>query len=232
METINVTVLNGTKQLVILQGKALDPIQKDQLKINGQITSVANYISDRIKEVDCSNAIISVSENQLKLIVNQFDSLSPLIRGELKLHTDIIKLAINKEKTFTAADLAKLFRFNISWFETKQIGKEIISGLLNFKAKITKDIEKYSDQKGNKTDLMRQIIDSNQPTKFKLNICFFEGFTTREEIVVETYVNDDLSVQLVCDELDEILKDVSDKIFNFELDKIKLLKPDICIIYI
>lgn len=75
----------------------------------------------------------------------------------------------------------------------------LVSTLKNFKAKVNQDIERSKEENGSKTDNYSQVVDSNLPKSFKLNIPLFKGFAC-EEIEVEIYADvdgRDVSLSLV-----------------------------------
>lgn len=56
----------------------------------------------------------------------------------------------------------------------------LVSTLKNFKAKVNQDIERSKEENGNKTDNYSQVVDSNLPKSFKLNIPLFKDSPVRK----------------------------------------------------
>lgn len=77
-----------------------------------------------------------------------------------------------------------------AFFIDKSQNMMLVSTLKNFKAKVNQDIERSKEENGSKVDNYSQVVDSNLPKSFKLNIPLFKGFSC-EEIEVEIYADVD-----------------------------------------
>lgn len=107
----------------------------------------------------------------------------------------------------------------------------LVSTLKNFKAKVNQDIERSKEENGSKVDNYSQVVDSNLPKSFKLNI-LFKGFVC-EEIEVEIYADvdgRDVSLSLVSAGANEAIEEYKNKVIDEQLDAIRQIAPDIVII--
>lgn len=108
----------------------------------------------------------------------------------------------------------------------------LVSTLKNFKAKVNQDIERSKEENGSKVDNYSQVVDSNLPKSFKLNIPLFKGFSC-EEIEVEIYADvdgRDVSLSLVSAGANEAIEEYKNKVIDVQLDVIRQIAPDIVII--
>ena len=108
----------------------------------------------------------------------------------------------------------------------------LVSTLKNFKAKVNQDIERSKEENGSKVDNYSQVVDSNLPKSFKLNIPLFKGFAC-EEIEVEIYADVDgreVSLSLVSAGANEAIEEYKNKVIDKQVEAIKGVAPDIVII--
>ena len=109
---------------------------------------------------------------------------------------------------------------------------QLVSILKNFKAKVNQDIERIKEENGSKTDNFSQIVDSNLPKSFKLNIPLFRGFAC-EEIEVEIYADvdgRDVTLSLISAGANEAIEEYKNRVIDEELKQIVGIAPDIVII--
>ena len=108
----------------------------------------------------------------------------------------------------------------------------LVSTLKNFKAKVNQDIERSKEENGSKVDNYSQVVDSNLPKSFKLNVPLFKGFAN-EEIEVEIYADvdgRDVSLSLVSAGANETIEEYKNRVINEQIENIKAIAPDIVII--
>lgn len=85
---------------------------------------------------------------------------------------------------------------------------------------------------GSKVDNYSQVVDSNLPKSFKLNIPLFKGFAN-EEIEVEIYADvdgRDVSLSLVSAGANEAIEEYKNKVIDEQLGVIRQIAPGIVII--
>lgn len=103
---------------------------------------------------------------------------------------------------------------------------------LEFSGDKCADIERSKEENGSKVDNYSQVVDSNLPKSFKLNIPLFKGFSC-EEIEVEIYADvdgRDVSLSLVSAGANEAIEEYKNKVIDEQLDAIRQIAPDIVII--
>ena len=126
----------------------------------------------------------------------------------------------------------QFFKVHRAFFKDKSENMMLVSTLKNFKAKVNQDIERSKEENGSKTDNYSQVVDSNLPKSFKLNIPLFKGFAC-EEIEVEIYADvdgRDVSLSLVSAGANETIEEYKNKVIDAQIEAIKGVAPDIVII--
>lgn len=230
MENINISV--DGQELTIRTGQALELKEPQKIEIVGNSWTVSNYlqgrkinVSDSFIKVDRTNATIELTENASNYYAN-------FIKSALKIDPIISKLGINNEKYIPAAKLADLLKMNRYYFASQTDGMQLISELKNITAKVDKEIEKSSNDRGNRTDKVMQVCKTNVREKFVFNIPTFKG-SEPQFCEVELYFEPEkLEVQLVSPELNEMLVDGINKAIDDEIDLISKYYNDLIIIEI
>ena len=144
-------------------------------------------------------------------------------------------LIVNRDKMGLAWEpikLSKFIKMHRAFFTDKSQNMMLVSTLKNFKAKVNQDIERSKEENGSKVDNYSQVVDSNLPKSFKLNIPLFKGFDN-EEIEVEIYADvdgRDVSLSLVSAGANEAIEECKNKVIDVQLDAIRQIAPDIVII--
>lgn len=234
MEKLNVTIENGTKTLEIRTGEALPLHEKRPLGIVGNIDTVSRWLKYRIKEIDTSNSHICINRDKMSiaLYMNENEELFDLVKGVLLLDSAFEILKINSGQYLTNFEMADLFKMNRSHFENKDVAMKLVSELRNFKAKVDKDLENSDDNRGTRKLLINQIVESNLPEAFKLNIPIFKGLP-KQLIEVEVDVRaDDFCCTLTSPGANDLINETKDDIIDHEIEKIHDIAPEIVIVEI
>jgi hypothetical protein len=228
---IKVTVEEGIKELVIRNGDA-SKIHIPNGIVIGQLTidAVKEYLSKKgVDPEQIQNSYIWYS-NEERFIQLEYafrienrDS----IEGRLVLHPDLEKFEINKGKSYSTHQLAQFIRMNKHFFESKDVALKLVNELMNFKAKVDKEIEASDDKKANVKMMLVQKVTSNIPTEFTLNLPIFIG-SKPVPVLVEIDINAmDLSCNLISPALKELIDTESTAIIETELKAIRALYPEL-----
>jgi len=229
-ENIKITVENGVKELVILRGQAEPIFHEKGLEVSeASIAAVHEFLVKKgTHNDDIVNSKIEFSLDGLYL--NLFYSVRrrnpDTIKGVLKLHPDLKKFDINGSKTYSTIQLADFIKMNRHYFENKEIAMKLVSELRNFEGKVNKDIELKSDTRANTRVLIHQVVESNIPDGFILELPVFIG-TEKVRLAVEINITSDFSCSLISPDLKQLIDQETKTIIVGELDKIKVLHPDL-----
>ena len=229
---------NGTPiEVVLREGEApvvLDPKEPERVVISGTIDTPFRWLEKRIELINqkASNIIVNRDVMGIALTVDETNYYQSDIRGELKTSKEMMEFGINTEKKWEPIKLSKFIKMHRAFFTDKSQNMMLVSTLKNFKAKVNQDIERSKEENGSKVDNYSQVVDSNLPKSFKLNIPLFKGFAC-EEIEVEIYADvdgRDVSLSLVSAGANEAIEEYKNKVIDEQLEQIRQIAPDIVII--
>lgn len=229
---------NGTPiEVVLREGKApvaLDPKEPVPVEITGTIESPFRYLEKRIELIDQKRTNIEVDRDKMtiSLSINERDYYGDTVVGILTSSIEMQKFGINSDKKWEPIKLSQFFKMHRAFFKDKTENMSLVSTLKNFKAKVNQDIERSKEENGSKVDNYSQVVDSNLPESFKLNVPLFKGFNC-EEIDVEIYADvdgRDVSLSLVSAGASEAIEEYKNKVIDEQLEAIRQIAPDIVII--
>ena len=229
---------NGTPiQVILREGKAsnvIDPKEPEIVVIDGTIEAPQRWLEKRIDLIDqkASNIIVNRDTMKIALTTDETNYYRTKISGTLEASQEIKAFGINTDKSWESSKLSQFFKMHRSFFKDKTENMELVSKLKHFKAKINQDIERSREENGSKVDNYSQVVDSNLPKSFKLNIPLFKGFAP-EEIEVEIYADVDgrnVSLSLVSAGANEAIEEYKNRVIDEQLDGIRQIAPDIVII--
>ncbi len=240
---INVVVpkdYNGKPiEVVIREGKAavaLDPKEPEKISIAGTIDAPLRWLEKRVELIDQKKTHIIVNRDNMGivLIIDETNYYQAEIGGVLATSKEMEKFGINSDKSWEPIKLSQFFKMHRAFFKDKSENMMLVSTLKNFKAKVNQDIERSKEENGNKVDNYSQVVDSNLPKSFKLNIPLFKGFAC-EEIEVEIYADvdgRDVSLSLVSAGANEAIEEYKNHVIDEQLEAIRNIAPDVAIIEI
>ncbi len=224
-------------EVVLREGKApvaLDPKEPERVVINGTIDAPIRWLEKRVELINqkATNIIVNRDKMRMALTIDETSYYQTEINGILQASKEMQEFGINVEKKWEPIKLSKFIKMHRAFFTDKSQNMMLVSTLKNFKAKVNQDIERSKEENGSKVDNYSQVVDSNLPKSFKLNIPLFKGFAC-EEIEVEIYADvdgRDVSLSLVSAGANEAIEEYKNKVIDEQLDVIRQIAPDIVII--
>lgn len=213
---------------------ALDPKEPERVVINGTIDAPFRWLEKRVELINqkATNIIVNRDKMGLALTIDETSYYQTEINGILQASKEMVEFGINTEKKWEPIKLSKFIKMHRAFFTDKSQNMMLVSTLKNFKAKVNQDIERSKEENGSKVDNYSQVVDSNLPKSFKLNIPLFKGFAC-EEIEVEIYADvdgRDVSLSLVSAGANEAIEEYKNKVIDEQLDAIRQIAPDLVII--
>jgi hypothetical protein len=218
--------------LTIYEGKAQEIRDPKIIGITGTLDAPYRWLEKRITKIEQLDAHVIVNRANLTIVLKLEDKdyFGDAITGKACFHPAFLIFAINSGTYRTTHELAQLFKMNRSHFENQSKAMSLVTELQNFKAKVDSEIEKTSNNRGDKRDLTAQVVNSNIPEKFNLNIPIFKGQPKRL-IEIEIYINPaDLTCTLVSPEANDMTETYRDTMIDEVLAKITEAAPAIVII--
>lgn len=224
-------------EVVLREGKApvaLDPKEPERVVINGTIDAPIRWLEKRVGLINqkATNIIVNRDKMRIALTIDETSYYQTEINGILQASKEMQEFGINVEKEWEPIKLSKFIKMHRAFFTDKSQNMMLVSTLKNFKAKVNQDIERSKEENGSKVDNYSQVVDSNLPKSFKLNIPLFKGFAC-EEIEVEIYADvdgRDVSLSLVSAGANEAIEEYKNKVIDVQLDAIRQIAPDIVIV--
>lgn len=238
---VNVVVpkdYNGSPiEIVLREGNApvaLNPREPERVTVHGTIDAPFRWLEKRVGLINQKEANIIVSRDRMMLVltIGETDYYQTEISGTLQASKEMQEFGINTDKGWEPAKLSQFFKMHRAFFKDKSENMALVSTLKNFKAKVNQEIERSKEENGSKVDNYSQVVDSNLPKSFKLNIPLFKGFAC-EEIEVEIYADvdgRDVSLSLVSAGANEAIEEYKNKVIDEQLAAINKIAPDIVII--
>lgn len=224
-------------EVVLREGEApvaLDPKEQERVVINGTIDAPLRWLEKRVELINqkATNIIVNRDKMGMALTIDETSYYQTKINGILQASKEMQEFGINVEKKWDPIKLSKFIKMHRAFFTDKSQNMMLVSTLKNFKAKVNQDIERSKEENGSKVDNYSQVVDSNLPKSFKLNIPLFKGFSC-EEIEVEIYADvdgRDVSLSLVSAGANEAIEEYKNKVIDEQLGVIRQIAPDIVII--
>lgn len=224
-------------EVVLREGEApvaLDPKEQERVVINGTIDAPLRWLEKRVELINqkSTNIIVNRDKMGIALTIDETNYYQTEIKGILQASKEMQEFGINTDKKWEPIKLSQFFKMHRAFFKDKSENMILVSTLKNFKAKVNQDIERSKEENGSKVDSYSQVVDSNLPKSFKLNIPLFKGFAC-EEIEVEIYADvdgRDVSLSLVSAGANEAIEEYKNKVIDDQLDAIRQIAPDIVII--
>ena len=173
---------NGSPiEVVLREGQAaiqLDPKEPQKVSISGTIDAPFRWLEKRVELIDQKKANIIVNRDKMamSLSINETDYYQSKISGVLQESKEMVEFGINTDKKWEPIKLSQFFKMHRAFFKDKSENMMLVSILKNFKAKVNQDIERSKEENGSKVDNYSQVVDSNLPKSFKLNVPLFKGF--------------------------------------------------------
>lgn len=216
--------------------KQLDPKEIIPVILTGTIEAPLRWLQKRIDKINqkTTNILIDRDNMRIQLVINERDFYQDKIVGQLKLSKEMIDFGINTDKTWDPIKLSQFLKMHRAFFKDKSENMTLVSTLKNFKAKINHDIERSKEENGNRTENYSQVVDSNLPKSFKLNIPLFKGFK-EEEIEVEVYADvdgRDVALSLISAGANETMEEYKNQVIDGQISMIREVASDLVIIEI
>lgn len=230
-----------TKAEVILREgvaiKELEPKAPVKTNLSGTMGAVFEYLLKRLETTQftqgLSHIIVNRDKIKLSLIINEDDEYTRgQVDGTLQMSPKFIEFGINTGKVWTPTELGMFFKMNRAFFPDRTINMKLVSELMNFSATINNKIERSVKENGDRTDNFAQIVNSNLPSSFTLQLPIFKGMEA-ETLEVETFAQingREVAFTLLSPGANQTIEEVRDRVIDKELEAIKEIAPKIAII--
>jgi hypothetical protein len=229
-QEIKLTVENGVKEVVVLTGNAEAVYYEKGIDVkDASIAAVHEFLLKKgttVEDIVNSKIEFSYDSLYLNLLYSARRRNPDVVKGVLKLHPDLNKFEINGGKSYSTFELADFVKMNRHYFENRDTAMKLVSELRNFEGKVNKAVELKADTRANAKILINQEVESNIPASFILVLPVFIG-QKKIRLEVEINITADFSCSLISPDLKQLIDEETKVIIDCELEKIKVLHPDL-----
>lgn len=228
-----------TTEIILREGRApmmLEPQPPVKMNITGTIGSVVEFLTKRLNtdqfyQGDC-HILVDRKNVEITLVINESSAYDRgTIVGKLSYNPKFVEFGINRDKVWTPTELGMFIKMNRAFFVDRKTNMELVSTLMNFTATINNKIDRSIQENGNRADNFAQVVNSNLPTSFTIQMPIFKGMPA-ETIEIETFAHvngRDVAFILLSPGAQVTLEDLRDKVIDEEVVKIRELAPGIAI---
>jgi len=168
------------KEFVFRTGEAPSNVELRDFSISGDIDAPAAWVSSKEKDIDAikAHAVVSLKEKKITLVLNNDQEngrRKSTVVGKITLHQKFESFRINSNYRWDLTELANHIKFNRRFFINQALAMDIVSKLKAFKANVTREIEKTSDDRGNLRQLQDKKVTIDIPDFFTLKMPIIEG---------------------------------------------------------
>lgn len=238
-EKYNINLPSGCNEIIIREGEApamLEPLEPLKLDITGTIGCVYEYLTKRINteqflQSEC-HILVDREHVLIQLITNEtVERHRNVICGRLQYDPTYQRFGINSDKVWEPMELAMFLKMNRAAFADRTKNIELVSTLMNFKADVASKVEKMQKMEGSQTDSYSEVVNSNLPPTFRVQMRIFKGLPV-EDIEVETFASvngREVKFALLSPGAAETLDMIRDRVIDEQLELIRGVAPDIAI---
>lgn len=227
------TLNDGDKATLIIKTGEADPVfYPEPLNLKGTIDTVRRYLEQRYHLINPKSANIVVDANALtiSLSVEEEDHFAKKLFGSIQLAPQIKDMFVNDGLYRGTVELSNHFKMKRSLFESKSENMSLVTSLKNFTAKVNKEVEKIDDRL-HKRNLVDQVITSNLPESFRLNMPLFRG-GAKVSFECEFHIEpDSLKATIISPEAEELIYEHGQILIAEEIAEIESNFSDILITY-
>jgi hypothetical protein len=233
---VNITPDPGTSELIIRHGEAPKVKDVKRVLVEGSIYAPLYWLQSR-KDLPSfnpkqSHVLVDQEKGQISLIINEHSEDRDIIAGIISTTKTIEEMSLISLKYRSPEEAALFLRLRRHYFYSDAEYSDLYVKLRgDFKAKISQEVEKAKDDRGNFVSKVNQVVKHTIPETFKMILPVFKG-TIRMEIEIEILINDSLDVAFFSSDLiqkmDQYKKDTIDEVAQ----DIKDLVPELLIIRI
>lgn len=210
-------------EITIREGQALELKEPVQNIIEGDINSVATFLSIRQPQdlINANKAVVIADKDNLKisLLLDPENPYGAEVHATLEISSELKEFHINQSYTYSREQFVKLIRFNKIWFDSADVHEKLLTQVMAFTANTNVDVKAASDNRSNKSFGLNKATTSDLLPDFILNIPIFKGENNSRFRVEIAYDVTEGSVKFWLEsvELHEATTKKTDEIFSTQL---------------
>lgn len=191
-EGVKVVLPEGTKEITIRDGKAIDPKEKARVILVGTIEAPRKFAEKRT--IEKTKALVIIDDQQgnstITLITDEHGELdnagnsSDKITGKIETHQALKDLPINNDKNMSLDDFRTWVRKNAQAFASFDEHKALTANLVKFTGTVQKIIKGEKDTRGNSLVMDETTLKSDLKESFCVGVPILKG-GPKESFVVD-----------------------------------------------
>jgi len=183
MKNMNVTVPNGTSELIVRQGLAETITEREKYTFSGLIDAPGIFYTKRVAakptsyfDPSVSVVMVDLDARTIVLVTDTTHPKSDVITGTMFAESMLEQFRFNDaSRGWRPADLAACLRRNRQHFAEPEKCAQLVAELTHMKIKSNGEIEVNDDNRGNVKRLFDQKITTTIPVSFALNMPILSG---------------------------------------------------------
>ncbi len=179
MDKIQINASEGTSEVIIREGKAVEVFPQKSLEIQGTLKAPADFLEHKLvnyENVKC-HLRVKNSSGELQLFLNEKDGLRDVITGKITLNPVIAEFGVNNDHKWGINELRQFVQRKSFWFDTKDEYNKMLTSLQKFKTSVVKIYQNQQSNDGNsKLVLENQVQEANIINSFKLKMPIYLGY--------------------------------------------------------
>lgn len=228
---VDVFATEGNNEIIVRHGQALPLHEVKPVTYSGRLDTPRAFLS---KKRDAKNAddspyyqpqdatfVVDEEANRVTLYLNEWDTPTDVIAGELKPHPALALFNVNGKQRWGINQLWEFLKPLGYYFADKEAHRVFLQNLRQFNSKVSTAVSASHDNAGNKKATYERVVEenslSNDPT-FVLSMPLFQGYeakTFRVELGFEP-TDGGVSIFLTSDELFVLLLEERDALMEVE----------------
>lgn len=226
---------DGSKPIIVhlMEGQTPEPINPKSCSISGNIDAVSDFLLMREKVWGKDDVAewkrishILVDKEAGTIVLNMYEKHphSTTVSSKIELNPELSKFGINREKRYSAQELASTIKLNRAYFIDHKSHTDFLKNLKNVDATISAAFKEATDDRGNENESYVTKLASNIDERFTLNMPVFKGSSDKKtfEVNVCLQIRDKgISIWLESVELEELYKSAMDAVMNAKIDEFR-----------
>ena len=226
-------VNNGAATVTVLTGEAPEQHNPQPVTISGTITAPGIILErrwDSFGPFKDHHAAASKTAGKITLHLCETDKTGKhTVIGQLTKGRRFTELGINDDTAkYSPTELANRLKFLRHLFKDAGEHLKITNTLRNLKATVNQAVEASDDQRGTKTSIFKQAVESNVPDEFVITLPLVEGDEPTEitvNVFLEASGGHDINCYLESVEAAELIEQKFEEYIEAECQKLSEKVP-------
>lgn len=211
MSNLKFDLKEGSQEITVLEGKALDPKPPRVIIIKGVLEAPGQFLKNKELNYDPAKSHIEYSKSDNCIIFTGDDKsvYADIISGHLSTSDELAMFHINQDHKWSISDFRNFVRKTKFFFPNHDEHKELLSSLQKFNVNVSRTFENHNNNTGNSKYLIETEVNKLPfKNKFNLSVPLFKGYA-KEVFSVEIGLDPtstDVKLFLLSDEIFDLIE--------------------------